>query len=67
MRASARSILPVLNVLGYVLMMFAATMLVPLAFAIVGDDKAAKAYDIGVVVTAGAGLFLVFATRPLCA
>jgi trk system potassium uptake protein len=64
MRASARSILPVLNVLGYVLMMFAATMLVPLAFAIFGDDKAAKAYDIAVVVTAGAGLFLVFATRP---
>jgi len=33
MQALARSILPVINVLGYVVLIFAGTMLVPLAFA----------------------------------
>ena len=63
MSAFARSALPVLNVLGYVVMVFAATMLVPLAFAMIGEDSALKAYDIAVVATAGSGLFLVLATR----
>jgi hypothetical protein len=38
MTALARSIFPVLNVLGFVVMLFALTMLVPLLFALVGHD-----------------------------
>ena len=53
MNAFARSALPVINVLGYVVMIFAATMLVPLGFALVGGDKALKDYDVAVLVTAG--------------
>jgi trk system potassium uptake protein TrkH len=64
MSAFARSTLPVLNVLGYVVMMFAATMLVPLAFAVIGGDGAQRSFDIALLVTAGAGLLLVLATRP---
>ena len=63
MNAFARSTLPVLNVLGYVVMIFAATMLVPLGFALVGGDKALKDYDLAVLITAGAGLLLVLLTR----
>jgi trk system potassium uptake protein TrkH len=63
MNAFARSTLPVINVLGYVVMIFAATMLVPLGFALVGGDKALRDYDIAVLVTAGAGLLMVLATR----
>jgi trk system potassium uptake protein len=63
MNAFARSTLPVVNVLGYVLMIFATTMLVPLGFAFVGGDEALKDYDISVLVTAGAGLLLVLLTR----
>ncbi len=63
MNAFARSALPVINVLGYVVMIFAATMLVPLAFALIGDDKALKDYDLAVLITAGAGLGLVMLTR----
>ncbi len=53
MTAFARSTLPVLNVLGYVVMMFAATLLVPLAFAVAGDDEARRSFDIALVVTVG--------------
>jgi trk system potassium uptake protein TrkH len=63
MYAFARLILPVLNVLGYVVLLFAATMLVPLAFAFFGGDKALRDYDIAVLVTAGSGVFLLLATR----
>jgi trk system potassium uptake protein TrkH len=63
MNAFARSTLPVINVLGYVVMIFAATMVVPLMFALVGGDKALRDYDIAVVVTAGSGLLLVLLTR----
>ena len=63
MNALARSTLPVFNVLGYVVLMFAATMLVPLAFAVVGDDGAQRSFDIALFVTAGCGLALTLATR----
>ncbi|MGE5160440.1 MAG: TrkH family potassium uptake protein [Betaproteobacteria bacterium] len=63
MNAFARSTLPVINVLGYVVMIFAATMVVPLMFALVGGDKALRDYDIAVIVTAGSGLLLVLLTR----
>jgi trk system potassium uptake protein TrkH len=63
MNAFARSALPVINVLGYVVMIFAITMLVPLGFALVGGDKALRDYDLAVLVTAGAGLLLVLSTR----
>jgi trk system potassium uptake protein TrkH len=63
MNAFARSALPVINVLGYVVMIFAVTMLVPLGFALVGGDKALRDYDLAVLITAGAGLLLVLFTR----
>src|SRR5512144_1999707 len=63
MNAFARSALPVINVLGYVVMIFAVSMLVPLGFALVGGDKALKDYDLSVLITAGAGLVLVLLTR----
>ena len=51
---------PVFTVLGGVLMLFALTMAVPLAFAWVGGDAAlpAHATSIGVTLAAGAALFL---------
>ena len=58
-----RSTLPVLNVLGYVVLMFAATMLVPLAFAVVADDGSQRGFDIALLVTAVSGLVLTLATR----
>jgi trk system potassium uptake protein TrkH len=63
MNTFARSALPVVNVLGYVVMIFSATMLVPLGFALVGGDRALRDYDISVLVTAGSGLLMVLATR----
>ncbi len=53
MTAFVRSTLPVFNVLGYVVLMFAATLLVPLAFAVVGDDGSQRGFDIALLVTAG--------------
>jgi trk system potassium uptake protein TrkH len=58
-----RALLPVLAVLGGVLMLFAATMLVPLAFAFFGGDAALYAYDEAIVVTFAAGLALFLAGR----
>ena len=63
MNALARSTLPVLNVLGYVVLMFAATMLVPLAFAVVGGDGSQRGFDIALFATAGSGLALMLTTR----
>ena len=63
MNAFARSALPVINVLGYVVMIFAATMVVPLAFAVATGDKALRDYDVSILVTAGSGLLMVLATR----
>jgi trk system potassium uptake protein TrkH len=63
MQAFARSILPVFNVLGYVLLIFAGTMLVPLGVAFVFGEAAQKDYDIALVATAAAGAGLLLATR----
>jgi trk system potassium uptake protein TrkH len=63
MSAFARSALPVINVLGYVVMIFAAAMLVPLVFAMATGDKALKDYDLSLVITGGSGLLMVLATR----
>ncbi len=53
-----QSLLPVLAVLGGVLMLFAGTMLVPLAFAFFGGDPALPAYDSAILVTFFSGLAL---------
>jgi len=63
MQAFARSILPVFNVLGYVLLIFAGTMLVPLGVAFVFGEAAQKDYDIALVITAAAGAALLLTTR----
>ena len=62
MNAFARSTLPVVNVLGYVVMIFAFTMLVPLLFALVGGDRALKDDALSMLITAAAGVALVLAT-----
>ncbi|WP_066332649.1 TrkH family potassium uptake protein [Azohydromonas lata] len=53
-----RSLLPVLAVLGGIVMLFAATMLVPLAFAFLGGDAALYAYDGAIAITFTSGLAL---------
>ena len=63
MNAFARFTLPVLNVLGYVVLMFATTFLVPLAFATIGDDGAQRSFDIALLITAASGATLVLITR----
>ena len=63
MQALARSILPVLNVLGYVVLIFAGTMLVPLAFAFFANEAALKDYDFALLITAGIGGALIVTTR----
>lgn len=59
----ARATVPVLNVLGYVVLIFASAMLVPLAFAVLGGDEALHAFDRAVLATAAFGVLLVLATR----
>jgi len=63
MTAIARSLFPVLNVLGFIVMVFALTMLVPLLFALVGGDKALNAYDEAFAICVGVGGVLWFFTR----
>jgi len=63
MQALARSILPVINVLGYVVLIFAGTMLVPLAFAFFANEAALKDYDFALLITAGIGGALIVLTR----
>ena len=63
MTALARSLFPVLNVLGAIVMIFAITMLVPLAFAFFGPDAALQAHSNAVVVTLLSGAALFVATR----
>ena len=53
----------VLRALSIVIVLFAATMIVPLIVAVVLDDGAALAYDEGILITFGAGAALWFATR----
>jgi trk system potassium uptake protein TrkH len=63
MTALARSLFPVLNVLGFVVMLFALTMLVPLLVALIGGDRALVAYDEAFVITIAIGASLWFFTR----
>lgn len=63
MQALARSLFPVVNVLGVVVLVLAATMLVPLAFAFFGRDAALPAYDNAILITAAAGALMVMSTR----
>jgi len=63
MQALARSILPVLNVLGYVVLIFAGTMLVPLAFAFFAHERALQDYDLALLITAAIGGALILTTR----
>jgi trk system potassium uptake protein TrkH len=63
MQAIARSILPVLNVLGYVVLVFSGTMLVPLAFAFFAGEAALRDYDLALLITASIGGALVVTTR----
>src|SRR5215203_6675320 len=62
MSALTRS-LPVFNVLGHVVLMFAATLLLPWVFSIVGDDGARRSFDITLLVTGGCGLLIAASTR----
>jgi trk system potassium uptake protein len=57
------SLLPLLPILGVVIGLFALAMLVPLAFAFFGSDAALGAYDGAILITAGLGLVLWWATR----
>lgn len=54
---------PVFAILGGVLMLFALTMAVPLAFAWVGGDEALWAYDGAIAITLSAGAVLFFTAR----
>ena len=54
---------PVFAVLGGVLMLFALTMTVPLAFAFMGQDAALPAYDGAIAITFVAGALLFFSLR----
>lgn len=63
MTALARSFFPVFNVLGFIVMLFSATMLVPLAFSLFGGDMAVIAYDEALLISAVFGVTLWFTTR----
>jgi trk system potassium uptake protein TrkH len=63
MQALARSIFPVLNVLGAVVALFAFSMLVPLAFAFFDGDKGLAAYDTAFLITLASGTAILLATR----
>lgn len=63
MQAFARSILPVINVLGYVLLIFAGTMLIPLAVAFAFGEANQKDYDYALLITAVSGGALILSTR----
>jgi trk system potassium uptake protein len=58
-----QSVLPILAILGGILMVFAAAMLVPLAFAFFGGDAALYAYDGAILITFLAGLALFLSCR----
>ena len=58
-----QSLMPVLAVLGGILMVFAATMLLPLGFAFFGGDAALAAYDGAIVITFAVGLVLFLVCR----
>ena len=58
-----QSVLPVLAIVAVIVMIFAFTMLVPLAFAWIGHDAALGAYDGAILITFASGLLLWLATR----
>jgi trk system potassium uptake protein TrkH len=58
-----QGVLSVLNVLSGVLMLFSATMLVPLAVSLLYQDAAIYAYDEAVAITLGTGVLLWALTR----
>src|SRR5882672_3792403 len=60
----ARSLLPVLHVLGGIVILFAFTMLVPLAFAYFGTDRALRDYDVSFFITLASGSIMLLASRP---
>ena len=63
MNELARSLFPVLNVLGAVIGVFSITMLAPLAVALAGGEAGAVAYDRAFLVTLAAGGALWLATQ----
>ncbi len=63
MQAIARSTFPILNVLAFVVMLFAATMLAPLAVALVQGDRARVQFAIAIAVTLICGAALWYGTR----
>jgi len=63
MTALARSLFPVLNVLGFVVMLFALTMLVPLLFALLGQDPALHAYAESFLICLTVGVVFWYFTR----
>ncbi len=63
MTALARSLLPLLSVLGGVVLIFAFTMLVPLGVAFFTDDATLVAYDVAFLITFVSGAVLWFTTR----
>ncbi len=58
-----RLLLPVVNVLGFVIMLFSATMLVPAAASHIWPDAARGAYELSLAITVIAGGLIWLATR----
>jgi trk system potassium uptake protein TrkH len=63
MTAFARFLFPVLNVLGAIIVIFAITMVVPLAFAFFNGDAALPVYVNAILITLLAGVGLFVSTR----
>src|SRR5712692_8417206 len=57
------SLVPVLNVLSVVIVIFALTMLLPLLVSVIYGDAARDAYEVAVLVTFASGVVLWIATR----
>ncbi|HUW28837.1 MAG TPA: potassium transporter TrkG [Sulfuriferula sp.] len=58
-------VFPILNVIGLVVLLFAFTMLTPLAVSFYYQDAALHAYDEAILITFAAGLLLWLSTRHL--
>ena len=59
---AGRKLAPVVNVLGKVVLLFAATMLLPLVVADLGGDGASAAFHWGMGITGACGLAMILAT-----
>ena len=59
---AGRKLAPVINVLGKVVLLFAATMLLPLVVADLGGDGASAAFHWGMGITGACGLAMILAT-----